>query len=370
LRAIAATATSLIAPPLAALKKYERRISAASMVGGFAFDNYYFGRVDHPATQIVLALYLVTVTAALLSLHYTQSHAEREGLLRKARTPLIGITQFALGGLWSAFLILYGRSAVFIASWPFLILLAAMLIGNEMFRHYQQRLAFTCTLLFLALYSYAIFAIPVVTGSMGRGTFIVSGIIATVAFGVVLYALDAIGRERIRASWKGIALGAAGVLTGLNLFYFLNILPPLPLALANAGVFHSVAKVGNVYRATGEPTDWWSRFGFNQTVHIDKGEPLSVYSAVFAPIALKTNIVHIWQRYDEASGAWRTESTVTFPITGGREGGYRLYSIKSRPQAGQWRVAIQTPEGLLIGRIGFLVAEGADMSKRFLQIIE
>lgn len=365
-----AIATTWIASPLAAVKKYERRISAASMAGGFAFDNYYFGRVDHPATQIVLALYIVTTIGALLALHYTQSHAERGGLLRKARTPLIGVTQFALGGLWSAFLILYGRSAVLMASWPFLIVLAAMLIGNEMFRHYQSRLAFTCTLLFLALLSYAVFVVPVFTLTMGKWTFLLSCLLATLAFAAVLWALDKIGRERIRASRRGIALGAAGVLTGLNLFYFLNILPPLPLALSNSGIFHSVAKVGNVYRATAEERDWWAAFGFAPTLHIAPGQPLSLYSAVFAPIALKTNIIHIWQRYDETQKRWRTESTVNFPITGGREGGYRLYSIKSKPQAGKWRVAIETPEGLLIGRVAFSVAEGADAAARFLQVLE
>ncbi len=359
-----------LAPPLTAVKRYERSLSAASMVGGFAFDNYYFGRIDHPATQIALALYLAGAIVALLALHYTQSHAERSGLLRKARTPLIGATQFALGGLWSAFLVFYGRSAVLIASWPFLFLLGAMLVGNEMFRHYQSRLTFTSTLLFLALCSYAIFVVPVFTLTMGKWTFLLSCLLATAAFGLVLWALHTIGRERIRASWRGIGLGAIGVLSGLNLFYFLNILPPLPLALANSGVFHAVARSGNVYRATAEEGDWWSAFGFNRTLHIAPGQPLYLYSAVFAPIALKTNIIHIWQRYDEAQKRWRTESTVNFPITGGREGGYRLYSIKTKPQAGQWRVAIETPDGLLIGRVGFSVAEGANNAVRFLQIIE
>ena len=104
----------------------------------------------------------------------------------------------------------------------------------------------------------------------------------------------------------------------------------------------------------------WSALGSGGPVmHVERGGSLSVYSAVFAPIQLKTNIVHIWQRYDAAAGRWRTESTVRFSIVGGREGGYRGYSIKSTPTNGRWRVNIETPEGLLIGRVAFSVTPGS-----------
>src|SRR5262249_7618694 len=98
-------------------------------------------------------------------------------LLVKGHPFLVVATQFALGGLWSAFLIFYGRSALATTSWPFVVVLAAVLIGNEVFRQYHSRLAFTCTLLFLALYSYTIFVVPVFTRAMGRPTFLLSGVI-------------------------------------------------------------------------------------------------------------------------------------------------------------------------------------------------
>ena len=89
---------------------------------------------------------------------------------------------------------------------------------------------------------------------------------------------------------------------------------------------------------------------------------------MFAPIQLKTNVVHRWRRYDETAGTWRTESTVRFPIVGGREGGYRGYSTKSQPANGRWRVDIETPDGLLIGRVAFSVARGS-ADGRTLQIL-
>jgi hypothetical protein len=358
---------------LATIRKFERPLSALSMIAGFAFDNYYFGRVDHPATQIVLFTYLLCAIGSILLLHLIESRAAPDGIFLKAHPLFVVATQFAFGGLWSAFLIFYGRSAVIAASWPFLIVLAAMLVGNEMFRKYHARLAFAATLLFFALFSYMIFAVPLFTGTMGRRTFLVSGLLAILAFGLVLLALWAIGPERMRKAWRGIAIGAAGVFASVNFFYFTNILPPLPLALANAGVFHSVTREGNDYRAVGEPrtgySAWYGAAGTTPVVHLGPGEPVYFYSAVFAPIQLRTNVVHVWQRYDEAARRWRTETSVSFPITGGRDGGYRGYSIKSSPRAGRWRVNITTPDGLLIGRVPFSVTPGSAATANLVQVL-
>jgi len=59
---------------------------------------------------------------------------------------------------------------------------------------------------------------------------------------------------------------------------------------------------------------------------------------------------------------------VKFPIVGGREGGYRAYSVKSQPASGRWRVDIETAEGQLIGRVPFSVRPGG-ADGRTLQIL-
>src|SRR5207253_2684542 len=135
---------------------------------------------------------------------------EAEGLLKKIRPLVVAATQFAFGGLWSAFLIFYGRSAAFSASWPFLIVLGGIFIGNEVFKKYHSRLVFTCTLLFFALFSYTIFVVPIFTGAMGKPMFLLSGIIASIVFTLVIMALSMVGPQRMKRSWKGVAAGAAG----------------------------------------------------------------------------------------------------------------------------------------------------------------
>ncbi len=79
-------------------------------------------------------------------------------------------------------------------------------------------------------------------------------------------------------------------------------------------------------------------------VHVAAGQPLYAYTAVFAPVKLSTRITHSWQHYDAKRKRWVAVSNVSYPINGGRDGGYRGYTIKSHPDTGEWRVDFATAE--------------------------
>src|SRR5437870_2859885 len=176
------------------IRRYERHLSAAAMVVGYAVDNFTFGRVDHPGAHLVFSAYLTVAVLSIALAHRLQGRKDRAAAAaakfsagnfpvapamaepepeRRFRLSawLPAATQFALGGLWSGFLVFYSRSAVLATSWPFLLLLLAFLIGNEVFRRYHARLVFVSLLLFFAFYSYAVFVIPVFTRSIGTLTF-------------------------------------------------------------------------------------------------------------------------------------------------------------------------------------------------------
>jgi hypothetical protein len=120
----------------------------------------------------------------------------------------------------------------------------------------------------------------------------------------------------------------------MNVCYFVKILPPLPLALADAGVYHSVKKVGTVYQAVEESQPWTTYLGVPPVLHVTPGEKLYLYSSVFAPARVSTTIVHRWEWYDATAHSWSPQSRVFFSINGGRDGGYQVYSIKSKPKPG------------------------------------
>jgi len=345
-------------PWLHALKPYERHLSAAAMAGGFAFDDVSYGRVDHPVTQTLLLVYLLVAAGSIVLLHYLQLHPEPGATADRLRGWLPALTQFAFGSLWSAFLVFYARSGVFAVSWPFLLILAGIFIGNELFRAYHSRLIFTSVLLFFALLSYAIFMMPVFTRTIGVGTFLLSGAAAVLLFWSFLRLLGWLSAGKLgKIKWQ-IALGAGLVFGAVNGLYFLNVLPPLPLAMQKAGVFHAIKRLGPVYYAMGEEQSWITWLGIPPVMHVEGGGPVYVFSAVFAPIKLTTRVVHRWQRYDDAKREWVTKQTLSFAITGGRENGYRGYTRRSDPQPGLWRVDVDTVDGRLIGRTVFTVVNG------------
>lgn len=382
----------------APFRRYERHISAAAMVLGFAVDNYTFGRVDHPGPHIVFLAYLLIAGVSIALAHALQTRADHlslrlsppesraggEGALpdharigtaterpSRLRLWLPAITQFALGGLWSGFLVFYWRSAAMAASWPFLLLLLAFLIGNEAFRRYHARLVFAALLFFFALYSYAIFVVPVFTKSIGVGMFLLSGVLAVTLFFAFVGLLKVLGRARYCQSRLKLLGGAVLIVAAMNAFYFSGILPPLPLALSDVGVYQAIRHTGAVYVARAESEPLAVRLGWTQPiVHVAPNQKLALYSAVFAPIKMATRITHRWEWWDSRARLWRTQSVVTFTISGGRARGYRGYSLKLDPRPGDWRVDIDAEDGRRIGRLAFKVAAVAapvETSEKILQ---
>jgi len=338
------------------MQKYERHLSALAMIAGFAIDNLFFERLDIWQTQLWLASYTLACFIAIPWLHYIETGIER-GRPRPRWLVLLPITtQFALGGFWSAFVIFYGRSAVVSASWPFMLLLFLILLGNEYFHHYHDRLIFTSVLFFFALYSYAIFEVPIYTGTLGTWTFIESGLVAVCVFALFTILLRMLGRERFLADVWRIRVGAICVLIIINIAYFANILPPIPLAAKAAGVYHAVWRIPGAYLAMSETEPWQVRYlGFEPTLHVVPNESLSAYSEIFAPTTLSTNVVHRWQWYNPSKKQWLTKAVITYTITGGRGGGYRGYSTARISETGEWRVDVETTDGRLIARMPFMV---------------
>lgn len=329
------------------------------MISGFVSDNVFFYRVDLFQTQMLFALYATVCFVSIPALHWLESLSERRATSpsRPWRLILTLASQFALGGFWSAFVIFYGHSAVLGASWPFMLLVVLVFIGNEYFYRHHGRLVFTSVLFFFALYSLMIFEVPVLTGSIGTRTFLLSGLAAIAAFGLFVALLRVAARERFVSDARRIGVFALAILIIMNAFYFANIIPPLPLSVTAAGIYREVWRVPGAYLAASDASNepWLANYlGLAPTVRVAAGDPISAYASVFAPTALNTTIVHVWERYDEAAGRWVQKAAVAYPIVGGRDGGYRGYSTMPINEEGQWRVDVETSDGRLIARLPFI----------------
>lgn len=338
-------------------RAHERHLSALSLAGGFAFDSYTFGRIDRPLTQLVFVVYLLVAGIAIAVLHVLESRPDERKPSDRTRAVLISVAQFALGCLLSGFCVFYIRSASVTASWPFLLFMAAIFIGNEYMRRYHARLVFSALLFFFSLYSYAILLVPVALARIGTIPFLMSGALAVIAFFFFVRLLAILGHDRYRDARKQIAMGMAAITVLINLFYFAKVFPPLPLVLSDAGVYHDLKRAGGNYLAMteDEPPRWRALFGTFPVEHIQPDGKLYLYSAVFAPYRLTTQIVHRWEWRDPRNGNWLPRQTVRFTIHGGRADGYRTYSLRRAPTPGEWRVNIATIDGRAIGRVRFSV---------------
>jgi len=352
--------TKAFEPAISWARKHERKISALSLAGGFAFDSLTFGRIDHALTQAVFIVYLLAAGISIAVLHTLESRPDGKKPSDKTRTVLVAVTQFALGCLLSGFCVFYIRSASVTSSWPFLLAMLAIFIGNEYMRRYHARLVFSALLFFFSLYSYAIFLVPVVLGRIGRIPFLMSGILAMVLFFFYMQALARLGHERYRGARMQVFAGMVLISVLLNLAYFLRVLPPLPLVLTDAGVYHDVSRDGANFQAAAEeePPEWESLFGTRPILHVQPGAKLYLYNAVFAPRGLRTRIVHDWLWLQPGKG-WQSQQRVPVEITGGREDGFRFYSTKTSPRPGQWQVNILTGDGRSVGHVRFAVEQQA-----------
>jgi len=323
------------------------------MAGGFAFDSYAFGRIDRPMTQAVFVAYLVIAGGSIAVLHQLESKPDKPSA--RLHAGLVAATQFSLGALLSGFCVFYIRSASLGASWPFLLFMAAIFIGNEYFRAYASRLVFAALLFFFSLYSFAILLVPVAMARIGAVSFLISGALAVAAFFIYMRFLAFMGHDRYRGARKQIAAGTLAIAGLINAFYFARIFPPLPLVLSDAGVYHDIKREGADFKVLSEdePPRWRALFGTFPVLHVAPSEKLYLFSAVFAPADLSTRIVHEWQ-WRNARGDWITEQTLSIPISGGREDGFRFYTTHT-VHPGEWRVNIDSMDGRAIGRVRFSV---------------
>jgi hypothetical protein len=314
--------------------------------------------VDLWTTNAVLFFYLTVAAGAIVLMNLIEAGRLRNAWVLKV-TPLIPVVaQFAFGGLFAGYLSLYSRSAAVEVTWIFVIILAVLLIGNERFVRFYSRFVFQFAVFFTVLFSFLIFFLPVISGNIGPYMFLASGAVSLAVVAAFYYLLSYLVPERARGERTRVARSVAILFVTFNVLYFTGAIPPLPLALKEAGVYHGVARIEGNYRLLAEPRPWYEAYlRYNTLFHRVPGSPAYVYTAIFAPAGLSTTVFHEWQRYDDGAREWITEETVPFLIVGGRDGGYRGYSVLTDPVSGSWRVNVVTGFRQLIGRVAFEVVD-------------
>ena len=334
---------------------------------GVTYDTVTLTRIDRLLDNFILLLYLALLGGLIVlkgraDLGKTQclsAATEPASRFLAGAEPYYPMAiQFLLGGLFSAYTIFYSQSASLSTTAVFFAILVVLLIGNEFLHDRLSNLKLLVSLYALVAFCFFTFFLPVITGIM-NSIMVVLGAVLSLALALRLLELVYHGQtsrswmEAIKAAFPAVAVVA--VLVG---FYFLNWIPPVPLSLKFGGIYRQVERVDGAYHLGFEKPAWYQVMKRSDNPFRGDG-PAYCFTAVFAPVDLKTTVYHRWQYRPAAPGQssksseFSTTDRIPIRISGGREGGYRGYTMKQHVPPGEWRVDVETEDGRLIGLVRF-----------------
>lgn len=336
-------------------KRYEKYAPIIFFIGGFIFDTLTLGRIDRLYDMVVLCLYMALLTLSLYLYNLAGDQRWKGTLLERYEEYLPLAIQFFFGGLSSAYVIYFSRSVSLSKTASFFVILVVLFLANEFLKQRISNKYLQFTIYSFISFTFFAFMIPVFIKEMNPTVFMISGAVSltcTLVLAIFIYNISPSTRAEVRLL-RLIPLILA-VYAGITIFYFLNLIPPVPLALEKGIVAHQVEKQGDSYLVTYERAAqnvFWR--DHRSEIVLQPGEPVYFFSSVFAPTALKKTITHQWNRYNEEEKTWEIIENISYEITGGRDAGYRGYTFKTNVWEGRWKVEVITSDDHILGNAEF-----------------
>ncbi len=330
-------------------KTHETRFHIGFFLIGFIFDYFFTGEVDDLFMLIQQLVYLIAI-AVIISLEHLSVAGlypiNPENKFWKYRNLVL---HFCLGTILNMYSFFFLKSASVFTSIIFVLFMLIVIVANELPRVQESGVNVKWALWTLCLFSFFSVIFPLILGFVGWLPFLI-GAVATVLClylhvrGMMKYQPNL--KELMRAfAQPGIAVVAVFVL-----LYMLRLVPPVPLAVQDMGIYHQLEKREGRYILSHEKPFWKFWETGDQTFKFRPGDPIFFFAKVFSPGRFSDEVVIHWLFKDPRAG-WMTSDKVRMQITGGREQGFRGYSIKKNYQAGDWRVQVETTDGREIGRL-------------------
>lgn len=359
----------------AVLKRQFSRLKAllpvGFFVGGFAWDAMTIGHRVMLSDLAIFSAYLILAgwilhqlsTPATWWARAMQYVSTWPWMAKKlAQWPVqdwpYWVLQFLFGSLLSALFILYFKSSSYGLAWMITLLLGVLLVANEFLESEYRRLTLCWSMFGLCTMLLFNFVLPYVLGSVHAIWFYISTILGACA-SFLLY------RHAPKHSGNIWPVGVLAIL--LMVAYRADMIPPVPLVKQAVVVGYAIDKTPQGYWITLQKAPWWQFWRVDSAhLQITSSDKLVCFSAVFAPKGLHTRLVHHWQKQER--GEWGDYGAPGFALAGGRDGGYRGYTYKSRLSAGEWRVRIQTESGQTIAVHQFTVSMADDTEMQRIRV--
>ncbi len=326
------------------LKNNGKHITTFIFAIGFIIDFFFLPSVAHPLTPYIGLVYGLGFATTLFSRSMVLNSAKGDVFTNKVSSVLSLFLAYFSGSLLSYIFVLYYRSSYLASAIPFFLFALFVIFANEYVKSKKYRTYLDVSIFFFTLTALALFLIPFVIGSVSNLVFIFSLLFSAVIS--ILYA-------HLLATFTNIEIIRKKALYALALWaplsfgflYVTESIPPLPVSVTGAHVYHSVEKINSDYKVREEV-----RSGLSTTLHVREGQPLYFFTTIFAPIRITAPVEHIWELYDEETDSWKEKTRVSFDILGGREEGYRGYSRTNATSPGRWRVSVYLDGKRLLGR--------------------
>lgn len=352
------------------IRKHEKFALPLFFIGGFIFDTLTLGRIDRTYDLVILCLHMTSLSITIFLYNLADDGRWKNTFLARfeAYSPLA--IQFFFGGLSSAYVIYFSRSVSLSKTASFFVILIVLLLANEFLKKRISNKYLQFSVYFFISFTFFTFMVPVFLKKLNMDIFLISGAISlgcTLFLIVLTYGMSPSTRAEINLG-KLIGMVATIYLL-INLLYFLRMIPPVPLALDEGLVAHTIKIRNNEYIVSYEE-DAWFIFWRDHKLKFDyrPKENVYVFSSIFAPTALEKSIFHRWKWYNSSTQEWEIVEDIGYEIIGGRDGGYRGYTYKSNVKKGQWEVEVITEEELLLGVIDFeIVVESTSVPARMVK---
>ena len=337
---------------------------AVFFFSGVTYDTVTLTRIDRLQDNLLLLVYLLLlgvliVLTGRIGIELPPDRAQLTSLspcmrwLLRSRPYYPMVSQFLLGGLFSAYAVFYSRSATLTGTAVFFGVLVLLLVGNEFLRDRLSNLRLLISLYALVCFGFFTFFLPVMTGYMNVLVFLAGAVLSAAVTFRVVQLIYRNNPDRSRREAFGVTVPAFALIGLLVGFYFLNWIPPVPLSMKFGGIYHEVKKSDDRFELSFE-RNWyqvWKRSDTTFPAH----EPIYCFTAVFAPVALNTTVYHHWYFRPHKTKAFAHADKIPVKISGGREAGYRAYTFKQQLDPGDWRVDLEAEDGRIIGRVSVTV---------------
>ena len=342
---------------------HEVLVSITVFCLGFIFDLLTLGRIDDLLNLLQQALYLVLLGGLLIcEIRIATGTLKLTGKKQRLWEYHNLVVHFLFGSLLSAYTIFYYTSASALTSFIFIILLAGLMLANEIPKIQNLGLPVRVILYSICMLSYFAFFYPILLGHVGAGPFWL-GFLSSLGVLIFIWKFNFKGMEHLTLLRKHVFIPALVIHLFFLAGYYLSFIPPVPVALKKIGIYYSVEKQDGKYLGVHLRPAWQFWHNGSQDFLARPGDKVNVLLSIFSPTRFEDRIFLRWY-FDHSDRGWVLEDTIPLKILGGRDEGFRGFGTKQYFHPGDWRVIVETSDGREVGRINLNIISDTSQEER------